>query len=116
MNRREVIVKLGGLLLVLPAARVLMACGSDSGGGGPQTLTFVSSTDDGHTHSVGLQVTEITSPPSAGLEKTTSNVLAHTHTVTLTAADLDSINTGNTVTKTTSNDLNHTHTFDFKKS
>ena len=109
------IVKLGGLLLVLPAARVLMACGSDSGGG-PQTLTFVSSTDDGHTHSVGLQVTEITSPPSAGLEKTTSNVLAHTHTVTLTAADLDSINAGNTVTKTTSNDLNHTHTFDFKKS
>ncbi len=114
MDRREVIVKLGGLLLVLPAARVLMACGSGSGSSG--TLTFVSSNDLGHTHSVGLQMSDITTPPAAGVTETTSNVLNHVHTVALTAADLDSIAAGNTVTKTTSNDDNHTHTFDFKKS
>ena len=36
--------------------------------------------------------------------------------MTLTEADLDSINAGNTVTITTSNDDNHTHTFAFRKS
>jgi hypothetical protein len=113
MNRREVIVKMGGLLLVLPAAKILMACGSDSGSG---TLTFISSTDLGHSHTVGLQVTEINTPPSGGVTKTTSNDLNHTHTVSLTSAELDSIATGSTVTKTTSMDDSHTHTFDFKKS
>ena len=115
MNRREVIVKMGGLLLILPAAKVFMACGS-SAGGSSGTLTFISSSDLGHTHSVGLQITDITTPPAGGVTETTSNVLNHTHTVSLTVADLDSINQGNTVTKTTSNDDNHTHTFDFKKS
>ena len=114
MNRREVIVKMGGLLLILPAAKVLMACGGSSGSSG--TLTFVSSSDLGHTHTVGLQVTDVTTPPGAGVSEVTSNVLNHTHTVALTVADLDSIDQGNTVTKTTSNDDNHTHTFDFKKS
>jgi hypothetical protein len=118
MNRREVIVKLGGLLLVLPASRVLMACGSDSGGN-PTSLTFTSSNDDGHTHTVSLGLTEIGTPPAAGVTKTTSTDLSHNHTVTLTMADLDSIDAGNTVTKTTSEDTEpghvHTHTFAFHK-
>ncbi len=114
MDRREVIVKLGGLLLVLPAARVLGACGGDSGGG-TQSLTFVSSNDLGHTHTVSLQMTDLTAPPAAGTTKTTSSELAHTHQVTLTSADLDSINQGNTVVKTTTNDDGHTHTFSFHK-
>jgi hypothetical protein len=114
MNRREVIVKFGGLLLALPASRVLMACGSDSGGS-PQSLTFTSSNDLGHTHTVGLQVTELTTPPSGGVTKTTSNVMAHTHQVSLSAAELDSIDLGSTVTKTTTMDDGHTHTFAFHK-
>jgi hypothetical protein len=119
MNRREVIVKMGGLLLILPAARVLMGCGSDSGTD-PNSIRFTSSLDDGHTHTVSLQVTEISSPPAGGVTKTTSFDQSHTHTVSLTGADLDSIQAGNTVTKTTSEDATpghvHTHTFDFKKS
>jgi hypothetical protein len=114
MDRREVIVKLGGVLLLLPASRVLMACGSDSGGN-PQSLTFTSSNDQGHTHSAVLQLTEITTPPSAGVTKTTSNNFAHTHQVSLTAAELDSIDMGNTVTRTTTMDDGHTHTFAFHK-
>ncbi|HVP59302.1 MAG TPA: hypothetical protein VMT11_01960 [Myxococcaceae bacterium] len=117
MNRREVIFRVGGLLLAIPASRVLLACGSDSGGGtNPQSLTFTSSNELAHTHTVSLQLTEISTPPAAGVTKTTSNDLAHTHMVSLTAADLDSINQGNTVTKTTTNDDNHTHSFAFRKS
>lgn len=116
MNRREVIVKLGGVLLALPAARVLMACGDSGGGMNPQSLTFTSSNDLGHTHTVGLQLTEIDAPPSVGVDRMTSSDLSHTHQVSLSAADLDSIAQGNTVTRTTSSDDNHTHTFAFSKS
>ena len=53
------------------------------------------------------------------MTKTTSLEQSHTHTVSLTEADLDSIEAGNTVTKTTSEDETpghvHTHTFAFHK-
>lgn len=114
MNRREVLVQIGGLLLVLPASRVLLACGGTDSS--PSSLSFTSSNDLGHTHTVSLQMTEVTTPPVAGVTRTTSNDLAHTHQVTLTSADLDSINQGGTVTKTTTTDDSHTHTFAFRKS
>jgi hypothetical protein len=113
MERRELLIRMGGLLLVLPASRVLLACGSSNGGG--QTLTFTSSNDLGHTHFVTLQLTELTAPPASGVNKTTSNALNHTHTVALTEAELTSIEGGTSVTKTTSEDDNHTHTFTFFK-
>ncbi len=114
MNRRELIVRMGGLLLVLPASRVLLACGG--GSATPGSLVFTSSSDFGHTHTVGLQVTELTSPPNGGVTKTTSNDLSHTHTVALSDSDLAEIQAGSTVTKTTSTDDGHSHTFAFRKS
>jgi len=118
LNRREVIFRVGGILLAIPASRVLMACGSDSGSGA-QSISFTSSNDDGHTHTVSLLATDISASPAGGVTKTTSTENAHTHTVSLTEAELDSINGGATVTKTTSQDNTpghvHTHTFDFKK-
>ncbi len=116
MNRREVIFRIGGLLLVIPASRVLTACGS---GGNSNTLTFTTSFNDSHTHTVSLELSEITTPPAAGVTKITSLNSSHTHTVSLTEADLASIDAGNTVTKTTSEDETpghvHTHTVDFHK-
>ena len=122
MNRREVIIRVGGILLAIPASRVLMACGSGSSGGsgsGANSLQFTSSFNDSHTHTVDLANADISSPPAAGRTETTSNNNAHTHTVTLTEADFASIEAGNTVTKTTSEDETpghvHTHTFAFHK-
>lgn len=118
MNRREVIFRIGGIFLAIPASRVLMACGSDSGGAA-NSFRFTSSFDDSHTHTVDLLKTDVSTPPAAGVTETTSLVQTHTHTVSLTVADLDSINAGNTVTKTTSEDETpghiHTHTFAFHK-
>ena len=120
MNRREVMLRIGGLLLIVPASRVLMACGGGSGGSS-SSLHFTSSADpaDGHTHTVDLADADIASPPTSGRVLTTSLVLAHTHTVTLTEADFASIDAGNTVTITTSEDETpghvHTHQFAFHK-
>ena len=120
MNRREVMLRIGGILLVIPASRVLMACGGGSGGGSA-SLHFTSSADpaDGHTHTVDLANADISAPPAGGRTLTTSLDLAHTHTVTLTEADFQSIDAGNTVTKTTSEDETpghvHTHQFAFHK-
>ena len=120
LNRREVIIRVGGILLAIPASRVLMACGG-SGGSNASTLQFTSSADpaDGHTHTVDLSQAYIANPPVGGRTETTSLNLAHTHTVTLTEADFASIDAGNTVTKTTSEDETpghvHTHQFAFHK-
>ena len=113
MERRELLIRMGGLLLVLPASRVLLACGSSDGGG--QTLTYTTSNELDHTHTVALLRTDLTAPPTAGVDKTTSNVLNHTHTVVLTEAELATIEGGTSVTKTTSFDDNHTHTVTFTK-
>src|SRR5215813_13044843 len=99
LNRREVLLRVGGLLLVIPASRVLMACGGDIGTNS-NSLRFTSTADpaDGHTHTVDLSKADISTPPVGGRTLTTSLDLAHTHTVTLTEADFQSIDAGNSVT------------------
>ena len=68
---------------------------------------------------MSLLLTDISTPPAAGRTETTSLDQSHTHTVSLTEADFESINAGNVVTKTTSEDETpgfvHTHTFAFHK-
>jgi len=116
MNRREAILRVGGILLVIPAARLLMACGGDSGS---SSLHFTSSNDLNHTHTVDLSSADVSSPPAAGKTETTSFDDSHTHTVTLTETDFQTISSGGSVTKTTSEDETpgfvHTHTFLFHK-
>jgi|GEM_PF-390987 hypothetical protein len=116
MNRREAILRVGGILLVIPAARILMACGSDSGS---SSFHFTSSSDLNHTHTVDLASADVSTPPAAGRTETTSNDDSHTHTVTLTEADFQTISSGGSVTITTSEDETpgfvHTHNFVFHK-
>jgi len=117
MNRREVILRVGGILLAIPASRVLMACGGDSGTA--DSFHFTSSFEDNHTHTVDLAKVDVSSPPSGGKTETTSFDQSHNHTVTLTEADFQAINAGQTVNKTTSEDETpghvHTHQFAFHK-
>ena len=121
MNRREVIIRVGGILLAIPASRVLMACGGGSGATSSNSLQFTSSPGDidNHIHTVDLAKADISAPPAGGRTETTSLNANHTHTVTLTEADFASIDAGNVVTKTTSEDETpghvHTHQFAFHK-
>jgi len=64
---------------------------------------------------------DLTTPPSAGVNYTTSLDAQHTHHVALSAASLGMINSGGTVTVTSTSDVDpinnvaHTHTFMIKK-
>lgn len=125
MERRGVLVRLGSVLLILPAARALSACGGDggkTGQGGPAgtpdsgdggSRTYTSSVTGGHTHDFTLEMSEITSPPAGGISRDTTYAVDHDHEVELTEAELDTIGSGGTVTKVTGETNGHTHTFTF---
>jgi hypothetical protein len=119
MERRAFLTQLGTIILILPAARLISGCGTSSPTpsnppSGPTStpppgqLTFTSSVVLDHTHTFGIMVTAISSPPAAG--RTTSG---HSHVVTLSQMDLQTIEGGGTVTSTTSSAEGHTHTFTF---
>ena len=171
MNRRQILVRMGALLIAVPASRVLTACGGedmedpDAGGGLPDAgrpdaglpgagrpdagqpdagqpgagqpdagqpgagqpdagqpdagvlppLTFISSVVNAHTHGFTLQVSEIDNPPPTGVNRDSALGAGHTHLVTLSAAELDTIAAGGTVTKETGDTFGHTHIFTFMR-
>ncbi len=116
LNRREFVSRATIALLFVPVA----ACSSSSTGassdstGGCSGLEPTSSVALGHTHTVCVLESDLTAPPSAGVTYTTSGP-DPTHTVTLTAAQLSSINGGMSVTVTTSTDGGHDHQFVISK-
>jgi len=80
-----------------------------------QTLTFTSSVVSAHSHTFSMTTAEVDTPPTGGITRDTSIAQAHFHVVTLTEADLDSIAAGNTVEKTTSLAAGHDHVFSFSR-
>jgi hypothetical protein len=103
MERREFLIRVGSLAIWVPAAAVLSRCGGNQQSG-PPTLNFTSTTVNGHSHSLGLEVAILESPPPSGVQPVTSQVESHVHTVTLTMEDLQAIQANQAVTKTTSVD------------
>ena len=101
MERREFLIRVGSLAIWVPATAVLSRC-SGNQESGPPTLTFVSSSVNAHTHSLTLEVAIVESPPPSGEEPTTSNVQGHVHTVALTEQDLRDIAANVTLTRPTS--------------
>lgn len=128
MNRRKVLIQFGSIALILPAARLVAACGgAKTGGGGagsgtpsPQyedpaagSLRFTSSEVDGHTHAITLDRSTIDSPTAGGIQKQTTTDAGHLHAVELTEADLNAIQAGQVVQKTTTSNSGHSHSFEF---
>ena len=80
-----------------------------------------STSDNSHTHTLCVLTTDLTSPPAAGVNYTTSLDSGHTHHVPLTAANLTTINGGQSVTVTSTSDVDpinnaaHTHMFTIMK-
>jgi hypothetical protein len=133
MNRRELLTKFGTLMLVLPAGRVLVACGGSSYGGSSttidetgspsptptsgntETLSFTSSVDAGHDHMMTLEVSLLIDSPTDGVSKTTTLNSAHTHRVEISEEQLDQIQAGQTLSIETSLVNGHTHSFQLQK-
>ena len=116
MSRRQLVVQVGSFLIFLPASGWLGCGGSSTPGGADQTaLTFTSSTDAGHNHTYQIMMSELSNPPAAGINRQTSLASGHTHAVAITQAELQSIQSGQTVTKVSTTSSGHSHTFQFSK-
>lgn len=119
MTRREVLIQMGSLLLLVPAGAVFVGCGGsddeDDDRGTGTALTFTSSVVLAHSHRVSIQMSELTDPPSSGVNRNTTVDDRHLHAVSLSEADLSAIESGLVVTKETTLVDAHTHTFEFRK-
>ncbi len=112
-SRREFVFGATVALVLVPVA----ACSSNSSDGSTADCSGLSSTSsvaEGHTHTVCVPETDLTSPPSGGATYTTSGP-EPTHTISPTAAQLTAINGGQSVTLTTSTNGGHDHQFVLSK-
>ena len=121
-SRRDFLVRATTALLLVPiAARCTSSNNNPSTGpdntGGCDGIDSTSTVNDAHDHMVCVPTTDLTNPPQGGARYTTTNDGGHTHSVTLTQAQLASIESGDDVTVTTSsnvdpyNNVAHTHAF-----
>jgi hypothetical protein len=96
MKRREFLIRLGCAIVTAPAVLSIAACG---GGGGTSTpvvtggdFTVTSSVNDAHTHDITVKAADLAAGVS--VTYTSTNVGGHTHDVTLTPAIINDINSG----------------------
>ena len=125
MNRREFLIQCAAAAVAIPAAMLLAGCGGGGGGGGgtpaPASsagFSLTSTADQtGHNHAVTILFADLTSQPAAGVTYTTSagGSTAHTHTLHISQAELNDINSGRTDRISTSIDLAHSHEFSITK-
>ena len=111
MRRREFLHFAAGATVLLG---VVQAACKNSPTTPTNAKTFTSSNEQGHTHTITIDKTEIEAPPAAGISRQTS-ANGHTHTFTMTAAELTNVNNGSSVGVTTSDSNGHSHTFTIQK-
>jgi hypothetical protein len=127
LTRRQLLAHGTTLLVLVPVVpAALQACSSSSPNEqqGPSCAgtADLSSVNDGHTHSVCVLTSDMTSPPAAGVTYTSSNDGNHTHTITLTSAQLSAVASGQSVKVTSTSDIDpatnmaHTHDWTITKS
>jgi hypothetical protein len=109
-TRREFLSQATIVLTLLPVAAAACSSSSAAGGGSCDGLDPTSTVASGHTHRVCVPQADLTNPPAGGATYTTSGP-DPMHTITLTQAQLQSIQSGQSVTVTTSVANNHTHDF-----
>lgn len=68
-----------------------------------------------HSHTFGIEATSFASPPMTGVTGSTSSAEGHLHSVTVTMADLQNVQAGQTVKITSGTGGGHTHVLTFVK-
>jgi len=121
MKRRTFIVK-AGALFSLPLIITEIGCdayGDSDNMAGPvddssDSKTIISSLSSGHTHSLTISLADVDNPPSMDLTIATSSSSSHTHRITLTTGDFERLANMETIIKTSTTDSSHFHTFSIK--
>jgi hypothetical protein len=115
MDRRAFLARAGLLATWAAIPVTLTGCGDDDDGnpmdGGSGDVSGSVSNTGGHTHSVTITKAQIDAANSVVLTLTTS--AGHTHTVSLTAEQVGTIGEGGQVQRESSSDQAHTHTVTF---
>lgn len=120
MDRRDFIVK-SAALLALPL--IFQQIGCDSSTSSTTTdnetedtdFTVTSSVYNGHSHIVNILYDDIENPPPSNNTLTSSST-NHTHQITLTPTNYQTLKDGGTVLKTSTTNGGHNHTFSIKVS
>lgn len=109
MDRRSFLIRIGGAVAGTMTL-ALLGCSEDDPGPGPMGVDGQVRIDitNNHGHSLVLARGDLV----AGQPIQLSMDGGHSHTVDLTAADVDALLAGNTVTKVSS-DAGHTHSVEF---
>jgi hypothetical protein len=118
MNRRGFLHTTGGALLVLPLGSVLvqacygMSAPDGDGPAAPPTTSgsnaeYTSNIVDDHSHMFDIALTTFATPTAIQGETTFDD--GHSHAVSVSAADLQQVESGQTVMVTTATSEGHTH-------
>src|SRR5580693_6319512 len=111
LSRRELLNQSTVLLLLVPVAGLAACSSNNTDAAASCNGVFETSTvTNNHTHTLCVPTTDLTNPPAAGTTYTTSFNDGHDHTVTLTQAQLQTIEGGGSVTVTTSVPFPHDFT------
>ncbi len=115
LTRREMLSQSSTVLLLLVPVAGAAGCGSSSSGssgpgGSCDGIEDTSTVTNNHTHTLCTLTSDLTNPPAAGVSYTTSTNAGHNHTVMLSQAQLQSIESGMSVTVTTSSPFPHNFT------
>jgi hypothetical protein len=112
MNRRQFLLRIGGTTVAVPAVLVMTSCGGGGEGTPDAREEFsVSSSGNDHVHQILIECADLDAGDA--VTYTSSSAQAHTHNVMLTAAEVDMVAGGQTVTKMTTTP--HTHTWTISK-
>jgi hypothetical protein len=118
MDRREFLKELSYLGFVSGMV-FLVGCGDDNGDNGdsgstPGNSDITGTISNNHGHTVTLTASQLQAGEDVTLTMTPGGDDEHTHTVYLTADDLDKIASACSVTVTSSTDSGHSHEVNFR--
>jgi len=112
MTRKDFLRSIVGAGLGVASVAVIAGCGGDDGGGSVDApaagcTTPTSAIASNHGHTITVSLTDV----NAGVDKTydITGTSAHTHMVTVTAADFTAIKAGTTRMVTSTTGGGHTH-------
>jgi hypothetical protein len=115
MQRRVFLLQAGKAVPAVAGALYLIGCGDSTvAPSAVASISSVSTTVNGHTHTVGIPSSDQLHP--ANTTYTSSTDSAHNHMVTLSANQLTTLGQQGTVTVTSTSSAttgNHTHDFTF---
>lgn len=114
LNRRRFLVTVGKAFPVTFGGLYLISCGDDGQPTNPgsQVIVAQSTVNAGHSHTAELPEADVDSTQNQAYSSSSSG--GHIHSVTLTAANFETLRTSGAVTVTSTSVSGHTHNFTFR--